>query len=142
MNEAETHQYIFQWLVAVLPTDCLIHHSPNEGARKPQYRAKLNALGLHAGWPDLEVFVPQAYFCDPLTHAPIFIEVKSGRGRLSPAQKETLAGLRRCGAHCQHVRSIAEVSDFITPLMHAHLLKTQGRAQMLQQLEEAKRRAA
>ena len=139
MREEDLHKLIVQWLQCALPEDALLHHSPNEGARKPQYGRKLRALGLHTGWPDLELLVPPSRFHDPCEWAPIFMEIKSATGRSTGTQIETQSALRVCGAHVEEVRSIADVEKFLSELVP---LKTQGRAHMLKQLEEAKRGAA
>jgi len=139
MREEDLHKLIVQWLQCALPADALLHHSPNEGARKPQYGRKLRALGLRPGWPDLELLIPPSRFHDPCDWAPLFMEIKSATGRATGAQIETQRALRTCGAHVEEVRSIADVEKFLSELVP---LKTQGRAGMLKQLEEAKRGAA
>ena len=139
MREEDLHKLIVQWLQCALPEDALLHHSPNEGARKPQYGRKLRALGLHTGWPDLELLIPPSRFHDPCDWAPIFMEIKTPAGRHTPAQIDTQHALRICGAHVEEVRSIDDVQEFLSKLVP---LKTQGRAGMLKQLEEAKRGAA
>ena len=139
MREEDLHKLIVQWLQCALPEDALLHHSPNEGARKPQYGRKLRALGLRPGWPDLELLIPPSRFHDPCDWAPVFMEIKSANGRATGTQIETQRALRTCGAHVEEVRSIDDVQEFLGKLVP---LKTQGRAHMLKQLEEAKRGAA
>jgi len=139
MREEDLHKLIVQWLQCALPEDALLHHSPNEGMRRPQYGRKLRALGLRPGWPDLELLIPPSRFHDPCDWAPVFMEIKSATGRATGTQIETQRALRTCGAHVEEVRSIDDVQEFLGKLVP---LKTKGRAHMLKQLEEAKRGAA
>jgi len=90
----------------------VIFHIPNEGKRSKIYGAKLKAAGLKPGMPDL---------CIPRWS--LWIEVKSGRGKLSPDQEQAIAELRADGqavyichsiddcmaAVEQHLAQIAEV---------------------------------
>ena len=52
--------HIVQWLDASLPMGSVVHHSPNEGRRHVAYKVRLKKLGMAAGWPDLEIYVPDA----------------------------------------------------------------------------------
>lgn len=55
-----------------------LHHSPNEGDAKPQYRATLNDMGVEPGQPDLEFYL--------LGGRIVLIELKHGN-RASKAQR-------------------------------------------------------
>lgn len=66
----------------------LCHHSPNEGKRAAVTGRRLKGDGMRPGWPDLAVYQDGR-------HA--LLEVKAPKGRLSPAQVECHAELRRQG---------------------------------------------
>lgn len=61
-----------------------IVHIPNEGKRSASYGAKLKRAGLRRGFPDL--FIPLARN----GYHGLFIEMKYGKGKTSPEQKEWL----------------------------------------------------
>lgn len=60
----------------------LLHAIPNGGDRHPAVAAKLKAEGVKSGVPDMFLPVPTPFF-----HG-LYIEMKFGRNKLSPAQKE------------------------------------------------------
>jgi len=59
MNESQIHKGIVQWLNVALPDGSVVHHSPNEGRHRIQYRVHQKQMGMFAGWPDLELFIPR-----------------------------------------------------------------------------------
>ncbi|RMD95095.1 MAG: VRR-NUC domain-containing protein [Alphaproteobacteria bacterium] len=67
--------------------------------------ARRRALGVAAGWPDLVVVVPG--------RPPWFFEVKTRRGRLSPAQAEMHERLRALGCRVATVRSADEAIEVV-----------------------------
>lgn len=69
-------------------------HVPNGSKATPQYRAKLKALGLEPGVPDLLIFSA------PIGR-PCALELKTSTGRLSPHQRHWLAQLERLGWHAE-----------------------------------------
>ena len=100
-----------------LPLGSLRHHSPNESLARPQYRKKQGRMGLRKGWPDIEVFVQRHWFYDNIRWAPIFIELKSEKGRISDNQKEVLQMLDEIGCYTMVCRSLLEVEDFLKGLI-------------------------
>ena len=64
MTEDELQIHIVQWLYASLPMGSVVHHSPNESKRHVAYKVRLKKLGMAAGWPDLEIFVPDTGWND------------------------------------------------------------------------------
>lgn len=73
--------------------------------------AFLKAMGLQAGWPDILV-------AHPLTrsnHGVILvgIELKSHKGKVSPAQEVMADDFIRAGAHYPLCRSLEEVEKFL-----------------------------
>lgn len=79
--EADIQRQIVALLRAVLPQGAIIHHAANEvgfGGRHARNRqAILAGMGVHAGFSDLIIIAGGRV---------LFLEVKSPRGRLSPAQ--------------------------------------------------------
>lgn len=133
-TEAALQIGIVRWLQDVLPDAAIVHHSPNEGRRKPHYGMKLKALGLHAGWPDLEIFVPEEEFVYPDQANAIFLEVKTPAGRVSEAQRACHSRLLACGVHLATVRGIDDVRAFLAglvslrqPTPHARAIEQQLR---------------
>lgn len=68
-------------------------HTPNESKSTPAYRAKLKALGLSPGVPDLVIVTPPP--CGGYIAAAI--ELKADKGRISDSQKEWLETLEGFG---------------------------------------------
>ena len=133
-TEAALQIGIVRWLQDVLPDAAIVHHSPNEGIRKPHYGMKLKSLGLCAGWPDLEIFVPEAEFIYPDQANAIFLEVKTPKGVLSASQRACHSRLLACGVHLSIVRSIDDCKAFLAglvtlrqPTPHARAIEQQLR---------------
>jgi len=117
-RESEVHIAIVSWLKYSLPTESLVHHSPNEGRHNVAYRVKQKRLGMMTGWPDIEIIVSAKHFHKPLFyHAPIFLEVKAAKGRLTKSQTSVLEKLRKLGAHTAVVRSIDDARDFLSEII-------------------------
>lgn len=132
-TEAAAQASIVSWLDAALPDGSLVHHSPNEGRRHINFRAKLARLGTRWGWPDLELFVPRDAFLAS-NASPIFLEVKAPGGRVTASQQAIHRSLRELQCHVATVKSIEDSMSFLTPLVRLHL---DGRADVLRQLEAA-----
>ena len=86
--ERSIHAAIVIALRRLLPTFAVLHHSPNEGKRGRKAQADLKALGVCAGWPDLEIGYKGRM---------IFIEVKAKGGSVSAAQRDTHRTLEAAG---------------------------------------------
>jgi hypothetical protein len=117
MTEAEIQEQVVKLLGIALPSGSLLHHSPNEGMHKPHYRAKQARMGMLSGWPDIEIFVQPTWFRPGIRWSPIFIEMKSAKGRISDKQKDVLATLDRVGCHTMVCRSVHEVIEFLNSLI-------------------------
>ena len=113
-SEYAIHVAIVDLLKLQLPAGCVVHHSPNEGRHKVQYRAKQKRLGVQPGWPDLEVFIPRELWKSPADCTPIFLEVKTAKGRTSQNQRRVHKHLREAGAEVHIVRSIEDVQAVFT----------------------------
>lgn len=77
-----------------------VNHSPNEGKRTQAQGGFLVGMGMHKGWPDLEVAWPCREW-----HG-LFIEFKTPKGKATPEQSETLANLSSKGYRCEIIRDI------------------------------------
>jgi len=118
MTEAEIHKGIVEWLALALPPGSVVHHSPNEGKHRVQYRVHQKRMGMQAGWPDLELFIPPEGFQNGMTlWMPIFLEVKTLKGRLSDNQKKIHARLKTSGCSVVVVRSIEETEEALKRLI-------------------------
>ena len=125
-SESDLQITVVTWLQLVLPLGSVIHHSPNEGRHRVQYRVKQKRLGVRAGWPDLEIFVQKTWWRPDVCWSPIFIELKTQKGRVSPAQKAVQAELTEAGCHVQTCRSIDDVQQFLEELLNLGGQKNEG----------------
>jgi len=114
MSERDIHRGIVDYLTAVLPDGSVLHHSPNEGKHRVQYRMLQKSLGMRAGWPDIEIFVQRTWWHDDATWSPLMLEVKTAKGRLSDNQKAVHGELIDAGCHVGVVRSIDDTRAFLT----------------------------
>ena len=112
-TEYQIHCAIVELLELRLPEGCLVHHSPNEGNHRVQYRTKQKKMGMRPGWPDLEIFVPRYYWKQADIWAPIFLEVKRPKGRVTNAQARVHKYLKSIGCHVFVVHGVDEVSEII-----------------------------
>jgi hypothetical protein len=117
VTEYELHLQIIDYLQARLPAGSVIHHSPNEGNHKIQYRMKQKRMGVRAGWPDLEIFVSKTWWRPGQPWSPIFIEIKTKTGRLSGNQKQVQEELKAAGCHVTTVKSVEDVEVFINTIL-------------------------
>lgn len=84
MSEDREQMLFIQWFRRTHP-DVLIFHIPNGGYRRPSEAARLKAMGVVPGIPDL--FIPAWH---------LFIEMKKEKGGIvSNAQKECIKHLQR-----------------------------------------------
>jgi hypothetical protein len=89
------------WLDAKLPHDWRWYHPPNGGFRKKSTAGRFKAMGLKPGIPDVVILRADG--------APIYIELKSFGGILSPPQREFRDWCHRSGQPYFVARSRAEV---------------------------------
>ena len=135
MTEDELQAHVVKWLDAALPMGSVVHHSPNEGKRHVAYKVRLKKLGMAAGWPDLEIFVPDTGWLNIEAKGPIMFELKRPKGgSLSPNQKDIQERLRCCGVYCVTAKRLAQVEAYLRPLL---ALRDTGRANLVRQLCEA-----
>jgi hypothetical protein len=117
ITEAQIHRSIVDWLAVVLPHDSVVHHSPNEGRHKVQYRVLQKHFGVRAGWPDLELFINPEFWKEPGAWSPIFLEIKKPKGRVSDNQRDVIAELKAVGCYAFIVHDIDEVREALSELM-------------------------
>lgn len=85
----------------------LLTHPANEGTADPKRGARLKAMGVQAGVPDLLLFVARGGY-----HG-LAIEMKSRKGKLEKVQKEYLGMLEEQGWKTAVCRSLEEFLDII-----------------------------
>lgn len=91
-------------------------HVANERRTSARNGAKLKAMGVSAGVPDL-IIVPPAKTLGQWTYAhtlPYALELKADRGRLSDAQKQWLEHFKACGWHTAVTYGLTEAIDQLT----------------------------
>lgn len=103
--EQALHRAVIQYLDAVLPADAWAFHVPNGGGRTKVEGAILKAMGVRPGIPDI---------CIVWQGRAHWVEIKSGKGRLSDAQCATAARLFECG--CLPVLLARSLDDAATCL--------------------------
>ena len=107
-REGPIQRAIVNYLRAVLPKECLVHHSPGEshlsGKAAMLATVRKKADGMLPGWPDI-IVLPYANI------GPIFFEVKAEGGRVSASQKDIHAKIEHLGYKCAVVRSVDDVKE-------------------------------
>jgi len=76
-SEEAIHRAIVAYLRTVAP-GLIVHHSPNGEIRDKRTAAKLKAMGVYPGWPDLTIITPMGRV--------VFLEIKRAGEKLSPSQ--------------------------------------------------------
>ena len=99
--EADAQRAIVTALRLILPRDAIVHHCANEVTeawpRGAKRQAILVGMGVHAGFADLIVI------CEGRI---LFLELKSLKGRLSPAQETFRDAMQAQGFGWALVRSL------------------------------------
>lgn len=103
--EGDLQRDIVELLRTVLPPEFIVHHSKNEVSggddRARLQQAIAQAMGVHPGFTDLIVIGPERRI--------LFLEVKTLRGRLSPAQERFRDAVQSFGFPWAAVRSLDDV---------------------------------
>lgn len=99
-DEASLQASIFSYVRTVAP-DVLIFHPANGGLRTKAEAARLKAMGVVAGIPDLVLVFPGGRCA--------FIEVKTAKGVLSPDQKAMRLRMIRLGISSITARTLGDV---------------------------------
>lgn len=104
-RELGPHIAILRYLRYVLPHGWKVHHSPNQGhGRNARQGAILKAMGVIAGWPDLQIVGPAE-----LSPSVFFVETKAAKGSRSEAQRDLHDELLDLGYRVGVARSIDEM---------------------------------
>ena len=107
-SEIPIHVSILEYLRAVLPSDAIIAHVPNGGARDARTGALMKRLGAVAGMPDLICFLPGGKF--------VAFEVKGPSGYASKVQRELWTRFKVLGFPLALVRSVEETRNALKAL--------------------------
>jgi hypothetical protein len=99
LSEYDLHVQVASMLKNFGREDTIWFHPPNGGQRHIAVASKLKRMGTRAGVSDFVLYV------DRQLH---FLELKDGKGSLSPSQKEWGALVRRCGAGFHVAKSYDE----------------------------------
>jgi VRR-NUC domain protein len=94
MSEAQEQIALIQWAnlqSGRYPELALLYHIPNGGSRHPAEAARLKQQGVRAGVPDLCLPVARGGYNG------LYIELKAGRNKPTPLQKEWLSWLNQQG---------------------------------------------
>ena len=100
MGTPELHASVVEYLKLAARPGVVFHHSPNEGRRGWKAQRDVKTHGVHKGWPDLEILH------DGRTY---FLELKSLKGRVTPAQKACHQQISDAGFEVAICRSVDEV---------------------------------
>jgi hypothetical protein len=113
-TEGQIHEACVEWLELVAPENFIFFHPANGEPRHPAVAARLKRMGVKPGVSDL-VFVWDGQV--------LFVEIKSGKGRQSLAQKDFERRVSLAGFAYVLVRSLDEfrlaVGTFISPAVTA-----------------------
>ena len=99
---------VADYLDRCLPNDAVYFAIPNGGSRNKIESAKLKRMGTRPGIPDL---------CIVWRARVIFIELKTPKGRTSPAQEAMLSALTMAGAVVNVCRSLEDVQGFLATIL-------------------------
>lgn len=105
MNRPEQifHQSVATFINAAYPGLLWFHPANSSGNRGPRLGGILKSMGVLAGVPDIVLILP--------TGLSGFIELKVGKGSLSPAQKSFRDRAKESGALWAEARTLDEVEQ-------------------------------
>lgn len=106
--EEQLHRAVADYLRVALQPPTIWTTFPAGGGGRVR-GAKLKAMGMQPGWPDILIMWP-----DDNGPRVLGIELKGGKGRLSPAQREMFMAFT--GAFCTYVvcRSVDDVAKSLS----------------------------
>lgn len=102
LTEDQLHSNVVSALRIMLPSNAVLHHSPNEGKRGWRAQSWLKRAGTRAGWPDIELIYDGKFYG---------IELKAGTRKPTAIQAATHDDLWAAGARIKICRSIEDVID-------------------------------
>ena len=104
MTERDLTKMVNQYFQLALRPDAAWTHFPAGELRTARTGALLKAMGTKPGWPDFQIiFDAQAFF----------IELKTGKGRVSENQKIAHEKLREAGAEVEVCRNFDDVVNTV-----------------------------
>ena len=110
-NEEEHIQVdCVRWLQYYGHGEIVYQHSPNKAKRSIVMGARLKAMGMMPGWPDLEIILPGGQV--------VFFEFKTAKGRQSEDQKECQKRIEETGCRYYLCRSVESFIETIKSLSH------------------------
>ncbi len=120
--EADLQRAVVTALRFALPKGAIIHHCANEvteaGPRGAKRQAILTGMGIHPGFSDLMIL------CEGCV---LFLELKSVKGRLSPAQEAFRDAATAQGFGWALVRSLDDALGALADHGHTTRVATPGR---------------
>jgi|GEM_PF-3205816 len=126
MKEDDIHISIVEWFAVAKPPGAQMIHVPNESWKSNvAWRMKQKRMAVRAGAPDLMVFCPMDAWKWTFHYAPVFLEVKTAKGVVSPNQRQCIKDLIAADCHVHIVRSIDQADECLTKYME---LRVVGRA--------------
>lgn len=102
--EYELHCQIVQFLRVALDGNTFFFHPPNGGKRGLAEAKRFKAMAVVPGTPDLAIIDSGRI---------LFLEIKAGKGRLSPAQQECHAALASARCPVAVVRSLQDAVEVL-----------------------------
>jgi len=99
---------VARFLDVALPDGAVWFAVPNGGSRDVREAAKLKAMGVKSGIPDL---------CIVYRARVIFIELKAKDGRVRSSQSEMMSALTMAGAVVNVCRSLDDVQGFLATII-------------------------
>ena len=103
-REQELQKTVARYLDLALPKDAVFFHCPNGGARSKAEAGIFKAMGVKAGVPDIFIIYRGRV---------VAIELKSEKGRLTPAQKDMHSRLALAGALVYTATRLEEIEGFL-----------------------------
>lgn len=101
--EDDLQEICVKWFDLAHPKlSLLLHHSPNGGKRNAREAARFKRMGVRAGFPDLQLLIPNQGY------AGLFLELKAGKGVQSDNQKEYQSVLEAQGYKYVVIRTLEQ----------------------------------
>ena len=99
MSERDEQIKLFQWIKLNPKIKPFALYIPNDGKRSPQLGAIYKRMGLRPGTSDIFIAMPNK----TKTHHGLWIELKWGKNKATPAQLEFINDMRSQGYYAEVV---------------------------------------
>ena len=123
-NKAEQrfHMAVAQYLDLALPSHAVWTTFPAGGGGLTRGKF-LKAMGLRAGWPDIQILVRSTAFDSARSFSRfIGLELKTSKGVVTATQTAAHLSIRQSGGEVYIVRTLDEVCDALANKEHLKLL--------------------